>query len=73
MNVTKQGAKCSQLLTDNSRKEGSLQNNSAEHEGYTGVHSPVRITENNITNADMSRKRLLVDSQINPEIILTLN
>ena len=59
MNVNKQGAKCSQLLTDNSRKEGSLQNNSAEHEGYAGVHSPVRITENNITNADMSRKRLL--------------
>ncbi|UOF91034.1 hypothetical protein LSG31_01770 [Fodinisporobacter ferrooxydans] len=59
MNVTKTGAKCSQLPADDSRKEGSLQKNSAEHEGYAGVHSSERITENNITGADMSKKKLL--------------
>ena len=59
MNVTKTEAKCSQLPVDVSRKEGSLQTNSAEHEGYAGVHSSVRITENNITNADQSKERLL--------------
>jgi len=41
------------------RKEGSLQKNSAEHEGYAGVHSSERITENNIIDADMSKERLL--------------
>lgn len=59
MNVTKTGAKCSQLPVDDSRMEGSLQKNSAEHEGYAGVHNPERITENNITGADMSKERLL--------------
>lgn len=54
MNVTKTGAKGSQLLT-----EGSPQKNSAEHEGYAGAHSPVRITENNNTNANESKKGLL--------------
>jgi len=39
--------------------EGSPQKNSAEHEGYAGAHSPLRITENNITNADLSKERLL--------------
>lgn len=59
MNVTKTEAKCSQLPTDERQKEGSPQKNSAEHEGYAGVHSSVRITENNITNADQSNERLL--------------
>lgn len=59
MNVTKTEAKCSQLPTDERQKEGSPQKNSAEHEGYAGVHSSVRITENNITNADQSKERLL--------------
>lgn len=59
MNVTKTEAKCSQLPTDERQKEGSPQKNSAEHEGYAGVHSSVRITENNITNADQSKESLL--------------
>ncbi|KJS75611.1 MAG: DNA polymerase [Desulfotomaculum sp. BICA1-6] len=59
MNVTKKGAKCSQLPAGKSRMEGSPQKNSAEHEGYAGAHSPLRITENNITNADLSKERLL--------------
>ena len=59
MNVTKTEAKCSQLPTDESLKEGSPQKNSAEHEGYAGVHSSVRITENNITDAVQSKERLL--------------
>lgn len=54
MNVTKTGTKGSQL-----QAEGSTQKDSAEHEGYAGVHSPVRITENNNTNANESRKGLL--------------
>lgn len=45
MNVTKTGEKCSQLPSGNSRMEGSLQKNSAEHEGYVGAHSHERITE----------------------------
>jgi group II intron reverse transcriptase/maturase len=59
MNVTKTGAKCSQLPVDSSCKEDSLQKNSAEHKGYAGVHISGRITENNITDADMSEDRLL--------------
>jgi len=59
MNVTETETKCSQLPTDESQKEGSPQKNSAEHEGYAGVHSSVRITENNITDADLSKERLL--------------
>jgi len=59
MKVTKTEAKCSQLPVDTSRKEGSLQKNSAEHEGYAGVHSSERITENNIIDANMSKDRLL--------------
>jgi len=58
MKVTKAEAKCSQLPSDTSRKEGSLQKNSAEHEGYAGVHSSERITENNIIDANMSKDRL---------------
>jgi RNA-directed DNA polymerase len=54
MNVTKTGAKGSQLPS-----EDSPQKNSAEHEGYAGVHSPVRITENNNTNANESKDGLL--------------
>ena len=59
MNVTKTEAKCSQLPVDSSRKEGSLQKNSAEHEGYAGAHSSERITENNITDANLSMENLL--------------
>ena len=59
MNVTNTGAKCSQLSAGDSRKEDSLQKNSAEHKGYAGVHNPERITENNITDADLSRESLL--------------
>jgi RNA-directed DNA polymerase len=55
MNVTKTGAKYSQLP----RKEGSPQKNSAEHEGYGGAYIPVRIAENNTTNANESKKGLL--------------
>ena len=54
MNVTNSGVKGSQLPM-----EGSTQKDSAEHEGYAGVHNPVRITENNNTNANESRKGLL--------------
>lgn len=54
MKVTKTGIKGSQLP-----REGFTQKDSAEHEGYAGVHSPVRITENNNTNANESRKGLL--------------
>jgi group II intron reverse transcriptase/maturase len=59
MNVTKAEVKCSQLPADDSRVEGSPQKNSAEHEGYAGVHSSGRITENNITVAEMLKERLL--------------
>jgi hypothetical protein len=45
MNVTNKGAKCSQLPAGESRPGGSPQKNSAEHEGYAGVHSPLWITE----------------------------
>ena len=59
MNDTNKGAKCSQPPADNGRKEGLPQKNSAEHEGYAGVHSPGRISENNIIDADKSEDRLL--------------
>ena len=59
MKVTKTEEKCSQLPVESGRKEGSLQKNSAEHEGYAGVHSSERITENNIIDANMSKDRLL--------------
>lgn len=55
MNVTNTGAKYSQLP----RKEGSAQKNSAELEGYAGAYNPVRISENNTTNANESKKGLL--------------
>ena len=54
MNVTKTEAKYSQPPADNSRKEGLPQKNSAEHEGYAGVHGLERITENNIINANVA-------------------
>jgi len=54
MKVTKTGAKGSQLP-----REGSMQKNSAEHERYAGVHSPVRIPETDNTNASWSKDRLL--------------
>ncbi|MFD0698744.1 group II intron reverse transcriptase/maturase, partial [Paenibacillus sp. GCM10027628] len=54
MKVTKTGAKGSQLP-----REVSTQKDSAEHEGYAGEHNPVRITENNNTNVNESKKGLL--------------
>jgi group II intron reverse transcriptase/maturase len=59
MNVTKTGAKCSQFSTGENQKRGSLQKNSAEHEGYAGAHIPARITENNTTDANLSTEKLL--------------
>lgn len=59
MKVTKSGAKGSQLPADENRKGGSPQKNSAAHEGYAGVHNPGRIIENNNTNANLSKERLL--------------
>ncbi|SEP22984.1 group II intron reverse transcriptase/maturase [Paenibacillus sophorae] len=54
MKVTEAGAKGSQLP-----KEGSPQKDSAEHEGYAGVHISERITETDDTNANESREGLL--------------
>lgn len=54
MNVTKTGAKGSQLPA-----EGSPQKNSAEHKGYAGVHNPVRITKRDNTNASLLKSGLL--------------
>lgn len=54
MKATDTGAKGSQLPM-----EGSPQKNSAEHEGYAGVHIPERIAERDDTNAIESEKRLL--------------
>lgn len=54
MKVTKTGAKGSQLP-----REGSTQKDSAEHEGYARVHSPVRITETDSTNASLPKDGLL--------------
>jgi len=54
MNVTDKESKYSQPL-----KEGSLRKDSSESERYAGVYDSLKITENNITNADKSRERLL--------------
>lgn len=54
MNVTDKEVKCSQPL-----KEGLPQKNSSESERYVGAHDSLGITENNITNANKSRERLL--------------
>jgi RNA-directed DNA polymerase len=54
MNVTDKEIKCSQPL-----KEGSPQKDSSESERHVGVHDSLGITENNITNANKSRERLL--------------
>lgn len=39
--------------------EGSTQKDSADHEGYAGVHIPVRITENDDTSANESMEGML--------------
>lgn len=54
MNVTDKGIKCCQP-----QKEGLLQKNSSENEGYAGVYNSLKITENNIINANKSKERLL--------------
>ena len=65
MNVTDKEVKCSQPL-----KEGSPQKDSSESERYVGAHNSLRITDNNITNANKSRARLL---EYWKEIILTMH
>jgi group II intron reverse transcriptase/maturase len=54
MKVTKSGIKYRQL-----REEGYLQKVSAEQKGYVEAYAPSRITENNITNIDLSAEELL--------------
>jgi RNA-directed DNA polymerase len=54
MKVTKTGAKGSQL-----RQEDSTQKDSAEHEGYAGVHIPVRIAEKDEANTSKPEDKLL--------------
>jgi len=49
MNVTDKEIKCCQPP-----KEDSLLKNSLENEGYAGAYDSLRITESNITNANMS-------------------
>jgi len=56
MNVTEVGTKKSRIhCSDN----GYCQRDSAEHEGYDGVLTEKRITENNNTDADSGVNRLL--------------
>jgi group II intron reverse transcriptase/maturase len=58
MNVTDSGIKYSQLRLN----EGSPQRASAEHEEYAGAYNPVRITENNATDAkDITTERNLLE------------
>lgn len=59
MNVTRTEVKYSQLPLDDRKKGGSPQKNSAEHEGYVGAYNSARITENNITDADLAKEKLL--------------
>jgi RNA-directed DNA polymerase len=54
MNVTDKEIKCCQPL-----KEGLLQKDSSESERYAGVYNSLKITENNIANANESKERLL--------------
>lgn len=54
MNVTGKEIKCRQPL-----KEDLPQKDSSESKRYVGVHDSLGITENNITNANKSRERLL--------------
>lgn len=56
MKVTKAGIKESRIPCCG---RGCPQRDSAEHEGYAGVHTGKRITENNNTDADRKEKRLL--------------
>ena len=55
MKVTDKEIKYSQLQIS----EGSLQEDSAEHESKAGVYASLRITENNITNGFVVQDRLL--------------
>lgn len=54
MNVTDKEIKCCQT-----QKECSLQKDSSENKRYEGVYDSLKITENNITNANKSEERLL--------------
>jgi group II intron reverse transcriptase/maturase len=53
MNVTNKEIKCCQPQI-----EGSLQRDSSESEMYAGVHDSLKITENNIINANESKEGL---------------
>jgi group II intron reverse transcriptase/maturase len=55
MNVTKAGDEYSQARLDGN----SPQEDSAEHESNAGEYEPVRITENNVTNANATKAGLL--------------
>lgn len=54
MNVTNKEIKCCQP-----QNEGSLQRDSSESKMYAGVHDSLKITENNITNANKAKDGLL--------------
>lgn len=54
MNVTKE-----EMKYRKPRKEGCLEKDSAEHEGYLGAYASSRITENNITDESLPGNRLL--------------
>ena len=60
MTVTKRETKCRQLHRNlDEENEGYSQKVSAEQRGYVGAYDSLRITENNIINANLSQERLL--------------
>lgn len=60
MTVTKRETKCRQLHRNlDEENEGYSQKVSAEQKGYVGAYDSLRITENNIINANLSQERLL--------------
>jgi group II intron reverse transcriptase/maturase len=59
MNVTKGIDVSKEIKYCQPLKQGSLQKDSSESEKYAGVYDSLRITENNITNADKSKERIL--------------
>ncbi|MDO9534183.1 MAG: group II intron reverse transcriptase/maturase [Bacillota bacterium] len=61
MNVTETEGKYSQpqRASEGSSNEGLPQKDSAEHERYAGAYNSGRITENNLTDANKPKERLL--------------
>ena len=60
MTVTKRETKYRQLHRNlDEENEGYSQKVSAEQKGYVGAYDSLRITENNIINANLSQERLL--------------